>query len=70
MHRSKQHFYPILSSLATRKKKAAPVGAALPTKPRVLVVVLFRSQDPSAPTHGRFPPFLLFFCYVEVTVLG
>ena len=41
-----------------RKKKAAYYRRIIP-QPR-----------PSGPAHGRFPPFLVFFIYVEVTVLG
>jgi hypothetical protein len=63
------HIAAIASSLATRKKKAALSGRHFQPS-RVLVRRIIPQPRPSAPTHGPFPQFLVFFIYVEVTVLG
>ena len=67
--REDSHLRHCISSLATRKKKAAPFGAAFPIKPRISRRIIPQSR-PLGSTRSRFPPLLLFFCYAEVTVLG
>jgi hypothetical protein len=64
------HIADIASRLWRHAKRKPPFSGRHFQPSRVLVRRIIPQPRPSAPTHGPFPQFLVFFIYVEVTVIG